>query len=244
VVKVLLEKRADVNARGSNSETALMFACEYGHAEVVKLLIESGAEIDAKMELEWLEHELRFGWHHDTYNTASSLVLASEYGRLDIVKLLLEKGAQINEDVPIWNPMKTAPDTLTFSPALVYAARGDYRNVVQVLRAKGAIPGPPDMALVIGGISKIKLSDNLPHSVFLRFPDFYGADVVFNAYTNVKWLKLGTQKVGTGFHAGTGKEFIQSRNQVDVSLQVVAGKIYVIRANLWENSWDASVTEY
>jgi uncharacterized protein len=47
VVKALLEKGADVNAKASNGATALALAAENGHAEVVKARLKKSADVDA-----------------------------------------------------------------------------------------------------------------------------------------------------------------------------------------------------
>jgi ankyrin repeat protein len=49
VVKFLLEKGAEVNAKGTiGGTTALMVASQNGHAEVVKVLLEKGADVNVK----------------------------------------------------------------------------------------------------------------------------------------------------------------------------------------------------
>ena len=45
-VAALLDKGVDVNAKGRYGATALFFAADKGHLEVVKLLVARGAEID------------------------------------------------------------------------------------------------------------------------------------------------------------------------------------------------------
>ena len=53
-----LNEGFDVNQKGPRDSTALMFAASGGHYDVVKVLVEHGAEIDAKEEGGWdaLEH--------------------------------------------------------------------------------------------------------------------------------------------------------------------------------------------
>ena len=46
-VKALLAKGADVNAKTSYGVTALSFAADRGNLEIVKILLEHGADINA-----------------------------------------------------------------------------------------------------------------------------------------------------------------------------------------------------
>ena len=48
VVPLLLEKRADINAKNKNGETALMIAAKYGEEAVIQLLLEKGADTKVK----------------------------------------------------------------------------------------------------------------------------------------------------------------------------------------------------
>jgi ankyrin repeat protein len=50
VVRLLLAKGADVNAKGANSQTPLYLACEKHHHDVVKLLLGKGADAQARNE--------------------------------------------------------------------------------------------------------------------------------------------------------------------------------------------------
>ena len=48
VVKLLLDKGAQVNMQGKDGGSALMIASQNGHTEVVKLLLDKGAQVDAE----------------------------------------------------------------------------------------------------------------------------------------------------------------------------------------------------
>ena len=48
VVKILLEKGADIEARNNYGDTPLICASRYGTLKVVKYLLENGADMEAK----------------------------------------------------------------------------------------------------------------------------------------------------------------------------------------------------
>ena len=51
VVRDLLSKGANIDARAAKGETALIFAAKFGHLDIVRLLILAGAATDIKDEL-------------------------------------------------------------------------------------------------------------------------------------------------------------------------------------------------
>ena len=78
-VKDALEAGAEVNARNKVRETPLIYAARYSSTpEIVSLLIENGAEIEARDEL--------FAW-------TPLIFAASNSSTPEIVSVLLEKGA-------------------------------------------------------------------------------------------------------------------------------------------------------
>src|SRR2546423_15593265 len=48
IVRMLLQKGADVNAQGKSCRSALHAASRYGHEEVVRLLLDNGADVYAR----------------------------------------------------------------------------------------------------------------------------------------------------------------------------------------------------
>ena len=109
VVKMLLNKGADVNSKTSDGITALIWATLNGHIEVVKMLIDKGANVNA-----------------NEGNGMTALIYASDKGYLDVVQSLLYKGADVNAKLSDGNT------------ALIYAADKGYLDVVQALLNKGA----------------------------------------------------------------------------------------------------------
>ncbi len=79
VVRLLIEKGADVNAQDAAGNTALMGACFKGYAEMAELLIDAGAEVNLR-----------------NFQGAPALTFAATFGQLAIAEQLLEKGAQVD----------------------------------------------------------------------------------------------------------------------------------------------------
>ena len=77
MVKLLIDKRADVNGTDSRGFTALMGAVYSGHSEIVQMLIANGADINAK--------------DHDGKN---ALIWAEEKGEREEIVALLKKSVK------------------------------------------------------------------------------------------------------------------------------------------------------
>ena len=77
-VRVLVSKGANVNYK-HGGWTVLMFVAREGHTEVARILLENGADPNAKGR-----------------DGTSALTIAAEQGHVDIIKLLLTKGAYVN----------------------------------------------------------------------------------------------------------------------------------------------------
>jgi ankyrin repeat protein len=115
IVKFLLEKGADVNAKNNRDETPLHNASYSDRNNVVKLLIEKGAKVDSKNDYG------RTALHLAVYVNASSGICrqlikrgadintkdfegatplrnANRFGRKETVNLLIEKGADLPTD--------------------------------------------------------------------------------------------------------------------------------------------------
>ena len=113
IIKTLIDKGADVNARDANAKypdtTALMEAVISDNIEIVKILLDKGANINL---------QAKYG---DT-----ALMKAVQSGNVEIVKILLDKGADTN--------IKRS-DGYT---ALMNAIMSNNINIVKLLLDKGA----------------------------------------------------------------------------------------------------------
>lgn len=89
--------------------TPLMVAAERGYTEVVKALIDSGADVNAQRNNGW-----------------SALIHAARHGRTETVRVLMDAGADVNAKS---NDGETA---------LMLALQYDHTGVVDILKQSGA----------------------------------------------------------------------------------------------------------
>jgi ankyrin repeat protein len=109
-VEAALASGASVNARGDDL-TPLMLAAIYGHVNVAAILLEHGANLDAR----------------DSVLRQSPITLAAQNGNVDVAKLLLRRGADVN-----------SRDAMDATPLHWAALRGQKR-ATSLLLAHGAI---------------------------------------------------------------------------------------------------------
>jgi ankyrin repeat protein len=142
LVKLLLEKGANLEFQDKSGQTPLSLAARKGHEAIVKLLLEKGSNLETQDEsgqtpLSWAAekgHEavvellLEKGADLETQDESSQtpLSLAAEKGHEAVVKLLLEKGADLETQ-----------DASSRTPLSLAAEKG-HEAVVKLLREKGA----------------------------------------------------------------------------------------------------------
>ena len=88
-VKAAIAKGIDINAIGSNGQTALMYAASYVHIPVVQALIDAGADLDILSEDGGLGEGMTALMH-----VAGSFFATGN--RAEVVKMLVDAGANIN----------------------------------------------------------------------------------------------------------------------------------------------------
>lgn len=96
LVKDLVSKGFDVNAKCVNKATPLYMACRGGHLDVVKFLVEHGADVDGNTITFFQRIKRLFGYvPSDEFLHNIPIVIASTRGFTEIVKFLLKKGANV-----------------------------------------------------------------------------------------------------------------------------------------------------
>ncbi len=133
-VKDLLAKGANVNAKSPYGATPLFFACDRGSVEVVKVLLEHGADVNVQ----------------DTFYRATPLAWALNKGKPEIIKLLVEGGAKGLDQAMNFavngNHLEVAKVTLakadfnqeTLDKYLRAANKKGQKEIVEALKAAGA----------------------------------------------------------------------------------------------------------
>ena len=111
-VRELLDSGVNPNTKNLMGFTSLMYASLDGHTDIVKLLLERGADPNIKH---------RFYGH-------TALMKATENSHIDIIRILLEKGANPN----IRNELGYTP--------LISASREGHIEIVRLLLENGADP--------------------------------------------------------------------------------------------------------
>jgi len=140
-VKALLVKGARVNVKeNAHDQTALMWAAAQRHPDVTSLLIESGAEINARSRVFPQtvvgEQTQRFGREELNYTVlrggSTPLLFAARSGDAASTKLLLDAGASPNDALP------------EGMSALVLASHSGHTDVATLLLERGADPNAMD----------------------------------------------------------------------------------------------------
>ncbi|XP_041363273.1 ankyrin repeat and KH domain-containing protein 1-like [Gigantopelta aegis] len=110
VARILLDNGAGINTHSNEfKESALTLACYKGHLEMVKFLLEAGADQE-----------------HKTDEMHTALMEASMDGHVEVARLLLDSGAQVNMPAD------------SFESPLTLAACGGHVDLASLLIERGA----------------------------------------------------------------------------------------------------------
>lgn len=118
IVKLLVEKWADINIKTSSWYTPLMSSCVNWQTEIAEFLIESWASINIKTVI-----------NHNGTGEGTALFFATRGWYIDIVKLLLKKGAYIDNINELW-----------LTPLMMASVNHDI-DIIEILIKSGADKG-------------------------------------------------------------------------------------------------------
>jgi len=182
-VKSLLARGAQVDSKDEkHAQTALMWAAAEGHAPVVQMLIEVGADFKARLA-----------------SGMTPLLFAVREGRADVVRVLLKAGADVNETVPVEGGRRRAVGGRALppgaTPLLTAVMNGHFELAAQLLDA-GANPNanlPGYTALhAIVPVRKPGVGDNDPApegSGTMSSLEFVRKLVAAGAYLNARMTR-------------------------------------------------------
>ena len=114
IAELLIEKGADIEARNVDGINALVYAVSLNDEEMVKFLLEKGADANTVCEIE----------NEHIYMPPTPLMNAVYNGNTNIINMLLENGADINYTTDEMTP-------------LIYAAYKGNTNIINTLLENG-----------------------------------------------------------------------------------------------------------
>lgn len=80
VMKHLVNEGADIDWKGHSGRTAFYYACEHGHLETAKFLVEEGADLNSEIRGE-----------DKIYDGTTPIFVASMFGHVDVAKWFVEE---------------------------------------------------------------------------------------------------------------------------------------------------------
>jgi hypothetical protein len=171
-VKELLQSGVSVGTYDNDCATALQEAADRSYIEIVKLLLDHGANVNSANPL-GTRGERKCGKPRDFINNSSPLMLAAWNGDMEIASLLVEHGADVNQAAIEIDRKGHEIDGQT---PLMYAAEEGNVAMMNMLVSRGARVNQVDA----GGITA------LFHAVWSGRPDSVKALLALGADKNVK----------------------------------------------------------
>lgn len=163
-VKAALGAGVNVNTKFRYDRMALSFAADRGNSEVVKALLDAGADVNAR----------------DTFYGMTAMSQAVNKKHTGIVRMLLDKGATNSEGVLMFGVEQKSPELLSASlekgglrpdsltAAIARASKNNQSELVELLKKHGAKPPlVVDSALLDQYVGAFK-ADNSPDLRFQR----------------------------------------------------------------------------
>jgi ankyrin repeat protein len=215
VKRLVEDERVDINEGGG---APLQMAVIEGSFEIFSYLIDKGANVRARDD---------YGW--------TVFLLAARQGRVDMLKLLLDRGADINDRMKYWRKADS-------STALIIAARYARDEAVYFLKAHG-LSISNEKAVFMVGFEMRKQEDFWPKG-----------DVILKTIDGKDMEGYGLLELEPGIHTAV-LMYLSEIKEMDfkrtttgfmsrVSIVAEQGHIYVVHANLSEDSWMPVVRDY
>jgi ankyrin repeat protein len=156
-VKAALGGGVNVNTKFRYDRMALSFAADRGNPEVVKALLDAGADVNAR----------------DTFYGMTAMSQALSKKHTGIVRMLLEKGAANSEGVLMFGVQQNSPELITASlekgglrpdsltAALARASKDNRSELIDLLKKHGAaLPFAVETALLEQYAGSYKAENN------------------------------------------------------------------------------------
>jgi ankyrin repeat protein len=153
VAQLLLERGVDANSQDKDRWTPLHSACQSGRPEIVRLLLDHGAKVDAENDDGETPLSIVSGGEYRSRSKGvriaqlllergadvngkpralwTPLTWASYRGRLDIVRLLVDRGARLNVKIKFRTPLHALSGG-------EYESQEDGARIAQLLLERGA----------------------------------------------------------------------------------------------------------
>ncbi|KAL7814629.1 ankyrin repeat-containing domain protein [Trichoderma aethiopicum] len=178
IAKILVEEgKIDIEIKDEDGFTTLYFGCIWGHHDVVKLMLDMGADPHMGIKMD------------DPPEKWSPLVAAIDDGYEKCVRLLLDKGADPNLPGP--SPLGTA---------LRYAAVKGHLNICKMLIDSGADPNSPliEPPILIQVITDYEASEGqmeifdflIEHNAHVDTADVSGTPVLIHACNSSRKMEF------------------------------------------------------
>lgn len=169
IVRLLVERGAEVNKPTLTQSTPLRGASFHGHLEVMKYLLAHGAEINTpncigqsplciaamRGQLDAVEYLVENGANvnQTTINGYSVMHLAATKGRVDIVRYLLKKGLS-----PLFSEADPAREEYIPCPLFLAASTGQRKMVEELVTHQDCPPSCKSDAFLLLGATRCEIS--------------------------------------------------------------------------------------
>ncbi|KAF1778869.1 Ankyrin repeat-containing domain [Phytophthora cactorum] len=143
IFPLLLDCDIKTNLSNGAATTPLMLAATKGHVEIIKILLDNGAEVNETTQVEAARALLDHGAHENSHGVNSApLATAAQRGHVEMLKLLLMHNANINlqdsdGDSALHEAVYNLQNDSGWTP-LMAAAQRDLVDVVSLLLQKNA----------------------------------------------------------------------------------------------------------